>query len=82
MIYLNSILCRESALRLDKMAEFIQSARNYLASNNKKEYFYPVANKFAKDEILEEEGKIQVECHFCGKKYEFIKSDFNDWSQN
>ena len=43
-----------AALRLDKMAEFIQSARNYLASNNKKEYFYPVANKFAKDEILEE----------------------------
>ena len=36
------------------MAEFIQSARNYLASNNKKDYFYPVANKFTKDEILEE----------------------------
>ena len=42
-----------AALRLDKMAEFIQSARNYLASNNKEDYFYPVANKFTKDEILE-----------------------------
>ena len=49
-----------AALRLDKMAEFIQSARNYLASNNKKEYFYPVANKFAKDEILEEFQKEAV----------------------
>lgn len=43
-----------AALRLDKMAEFIQSARNYLASNNKKDYFFPVANKFTKDEILDE----------------------------
>ena len=42
-----------AALRLDKMAEFIQSARNYLASNNEEDYFYPVANKFTKDEILE-----------------------------
>ncbi|WP_299523533.1 CCA tRNA nucleotidyltransferase [uncultured Methanobrevibacter sp.] len=43
-----------AALRLDKMAEFIQSARNYLNSNNKKEYFYPASNKFTKKEILEE----------------------------
>lgn len=28
-----------AALRLDKMAEFIQSARNYLASDNKKIIF-------------------------------------------
>lgn len=43
-----------AALRLDKMAEFIQSARNYLVSNNKKEYFYPVSNRCTKEEILEE----------------------------
>lgn len=43
-----------AALRLDKMAEFIQSARNYLVSNNKKEYFYPVSNRYTKEEILEE----------------------------
>ena len=31
-----------------------------------------IANK-----ILEEEGKIETECHFCRKKYEFTKDDFN-----
>ena len=28
------------------------------------------------DEILKEQGKIEVECHFCGKKYQFGKEDF------
>ena len=28
------------------------------------------------DEILKEQGKIDVECHFCGKKYQFGKEDF------
>ena len=28
------------------------------------------------DEILEEQGKIEVECHFCGKKHQFEKKDF------
>lgn len=27
-------------------------------------------------EILEEDGKIGVECHFCGKEYEFFEKDF------
>lgn len=27
------------------------------------------------DEILKENGKIEVECHFCGKKYSFTKED-------
>ena len=30
------------------------------------------------DKILEEEGKIQVECHFCRKKYDFEKQDFEN----
>ena len=30
------------------------------------------------DEILEEQGKIEVECHFCGKKYQFGKEDFEN----
>lgn len=30
------------------------------------------------DEILEEQGKIEVECHFCGKKYQFGKEDFEE----
>jgi len=43
-----------AALRLDKMAEFIQSARNYLASGNKKDYFYPLKRELNKDAILDE----------------------------
>ncbi len=43
-----------AALRLDKMAEFIQSARNYLNSDNKKDYFYPLRRNLNKDDILVE----------------------------
>ena len=43
-----------AALRLDKMAEFIQSARNYMFSDNKKDYFYPLEKKIDKDTILNE----------------------------
>ena len=46
-----------AALRLDKMAEFIQSARNYLNSDNKKDYFYPLKRNLNKDDILEEFDK-------------------------
>ncbi len=28
-------------------------------------------------DILENDGKIEVECHFCGKRYEFTEEDFN-----
>jgi len=41
-----------AALRLDKLAEFIQSARNYLFSNNKKDYFYPIKRDLTKDNVL------------------------------
>lgn len=43
-----------AALRLDKMAEFIQSARNYIFSDNKKDYFYPLDKNLNKDDILNE----------------------------
>ena len=43
-----------AALRLDKMGEFIQSARNYLNSNNKKDYFYPLKRNLNKELILTE----------------------------
>ena len=48
--------CRNvgAALRLDKMAEFIQSARNYIFSDNKKDYFYPLTRNLNKDDILKE----------------------------
>ena len=43
-----------AALRLDKMAEFIQSVRNYLNSTNKKDYFYPLEKNLDKNTILNE----------------------------
>ena len=43
-----------AALRLDKMAEFIQSARNYIFSDNKKDYFYPLKRDLNKEDILNE----------------------------
>lgn len=43
-----------AALRLDKLAEFIQSARNYIFSQNKRDYFYPLKRDLNRDEILEE----------------------------
>ena len=43
-----------AALRLDKMAEFIQSARNYIFSHNKKDYFYPLNKDLNRDDILNE----------------------------
>lgn len=41
-----------AALRLDKLAEFIQSARNYMFSDNKKDYFYPLKRDLDKQDIL------------------------------
>ncbi len=43
-----------AALTLTKYAEFIQSARNYLSSDNKKDYFYPLTKKLDKGHILDE----------------------------
>ncbi len=43
-----------AALRLDKMAEFIQSSRNYIFSDNKKDYFYPLKRNLNKNDILNE----------------------------
>ncbi len=46
-----------AALRLNKMAEFIQSARNYIFSDNKKDYFYPLKRNIKKEDILDEFSK-------------------------
>lgn len=43
-----------AALRLDKMAEFIQSARNYISSENKNDYFYPLKRNLNKSAVLNE----------------------------
>ncbi len=50
-----------AALRLNKMAEFIQSARNYLSSDNKKDYFYPLKRNLNKENILNEFKKRNSE---------------------
>ncbi|RRD40620.1 Hsp33 family molecular chaperone HslO [Leptotrichia sp. OH3620_COT-345] len=49
--------------------------------NCTKEKFYKGIITLGKEEIehiLKEEGEIEVECHFCGRKYIFIKEDFKD----
>ena len=46
-----------------------------------KEKFYKGLITLGKDElnkIFAEEEKIEAECHFCGKRYEFKKEDFKD----
>ena len=43
-----------AALRLDKMAEFIQSARNYIFSSNKEDYFYPLKRNLNKQSLIDE----------------------------
>lgn len=43
-----------AALRLDKMAEFIQSARNYIFGNNKRDYFYPLKRNIDKNVLLDD----------------------------
>ena len=43
-----------AALRLDKMAEFIQSSRNYISSDNKRDYFYPIKRDLDVESILNE----------------------------
>ncbi len=43
-----------AALRLDKYSQFIQSARNYLNSDKKEEYFYPIKKDITKNTILNE----------------------------
>lgn len=46
-----------AALRLNKLAEFIQSARNFIFSDNKTDYFYPLNKKLNKQNILDELSK-------------------------
>ena len=59
--------------------EILEKAEIEYKCNCTREKFYTGLITLGKDEIqkiLSEEGKIQVECHFCGKKYDFGKEDF------
>ena len=60
-----------AALRLNKFSEFIQSARNYLASDNKTDYFYPLDKSLNKEDILAELEKR-------GSEFIAIKFDIPD----
>ena len=57
-----------AALRLDKYSQFIQSARNYLNSDKKQDYFYPLDKKLDKDIILDE--LKSRESNFIAVKFE------------
>lgn len=53
---------------------------NYACDCNS-EKFYKGIITLAKDEledILKENGNIEVQCHFCGKKYSFSREDLKD----
>jgi len=61
--------------------EILEKSELEYKCNCTKEKFYKGLITLGKEEIdkiLEEEGKIQVECHFCGKKYDFGKEDFEN----
>ena len=61
--------------------EILEKSKLEYKCNCTKEKFYKGIITLGKEEInqiLEEEGKIQVECHFCGKKYTFEKDDFKN----
>ncbi|WP_407381858.1 CCA tRNA nucleotidyltransferase [Methanobrevibacter sp.] len=57
-----------AALRLDKYSQFIQSARNYLSSDKKSDYFHPLAKNLDNDAILDE---------FKSRKSNIIAVKFN-----
>ena len=50
----------------------------YKCNCRKEKYFYGVLTLGEEEinEILENDGKIEVQCHFCNKKYDFVKKDF------
>ena len=61
--------------------EILEKSELEYKCNCTKDKFYKGLITLGKEEIdkiLEEEGKIQVECHFCGKKYDFGKEDFEN----
>ncbi len=50
----------------------------YKCNCSKEKYYRGVTTLGKKeiDKILEEEGEIEVQCHFCGKTYKFVEKDF------
>jgi len=61
--------------------EILEESEIKYKCNCTKEKYYKGIITLGKNEIehlLKEEGKIEAECHFCGKKYVFTEEDFKD----
>ena len=61
--------------------EILEESEIEYKCNCTREKYYKGIITLGKNEILhilKEEGKIEAECHFCGKKYVFTEEDFKD----
>ena len=61
--------------------EILEESEIEYKCNCTREKYYKGFLTLGKEEIehiLKEEGKIEAECHFCGKKYVFTEEDFKD----
>ena len=61
--------------------EILEESEIEYKCNCTREKYYKGILTLGKEEIehiLKEEGKIEAECHFCGKRYIFTEEDFKD----
>ncbi|MGL4308570.1 MAG: Hsp33 family molecular chaperone HslO [Cetobacterium sp.] len=71
----------ETYQRLVENYEILEEKKIEYHCNCNKEKFYKGIITLGKDqlnEILEEQGKLEVVCHFCGKAYDFTREDLKD----
>lgn len=64
--------------RLVESYEILENREvKYFCDCNRDKFYKGVISlgKNQVDEILKENGKVEVECHFCGKKYDFLEED-------
>lgn len=67
--------------RLIENYTILEEKKIQYSCNCKRDKFYEGVITLGKTElnkIIEEEGKLEVNCHFCGKKYVFNKEDFTE----
>jgi molecular chaperone Hsp33 len=80
----NNLELEEIACKItgDKKIKIIERNNNLKYSCNcSKERMKNAFITIGKEEIkklLEEDGKAEIVCHFCNKKYEFSKEDLED----
>lgn len=71
----------ENHEKLVEEYEILEERESKYHCNCTKEKFYNGIITLGKDqlnEIIEEQGDIEVQCHFCGKTYTFTKDDLKD----